>query len=260
MLAIWNLAQGVRTHRENIRVLCAANGTLAYMLEGDKKAAFFGAPGHEAPVDYRRVSHITCQPRRPDADPDRDIVPLLAQHGALDRGSRRGHAHMDNASILLFRPEASQGIDIGLKHWDTEGVSYYPFKGAYLITSQFYDPVRRVTLSPWPAGTPRPLWWMTSEGRVTRFTVPPPWSEVPEYFPTRAGIVVAATDPRKSGARFPRDAGLFLLHTDGSVQTLLQGETHRVAIAPGGCLVAFVHVEVPLKYDSAKLKVMRVCS
>ncbi|HZF27579.1 MAG TPA: hypothetical protein VE907_00540 [Gammaproteobacteria bacterium] len=259
-IAIWNLAKGVRTYRENVRTLCAANGTLAYMLDVDERTAFFGTPGQEAPIDYRRVSSVTCQLRTDEADRDRDIVPLPSEHGSLDRGPLGGVQRMDNTPVRLLNKSASSPIEIGLNHWDTAGIAHYAFKSAYLINSQYYDPARRMTSSPWPAGMPRPLWWMTPDGTVTRYQVTAPWNQFNEYFATREGFVAVGTDPRKSGARFPRDAAVFLLRPDGSAETLLQGEAHAVAISPSGCAVAFVYVEAPGKYSSSRLKVLRVCS
>ena len=260
VVGIWNLAKGVRIYRQHVRTLCVGSGTLAYMLEGDQKAAFFGVPGHEAPIDYRRVSNFTCQLRSEDADPDREIVPLLAEHGVLDCGPRRGAAMMDNAPIVLHAKGAAQGIDVGLKHWDTADIRYYPFKRAYLINSQFYDASTRSTSSPWPAVQARPLWWLTPDGKVTRFNVPAPWNQVTRFYPTLAGIVVSAPDARKRGARFPQDAGLFLILPDGSVQTLLSGVTEQISVAPSGCTVAFIHLQKSLELDSARLNVVRVCS
>jgi hypothetical protein len=84
---------------------------------------------------------------------------------------------------------------------------------------------------------------------------------VPKYFPTRAGIVVSTTDPRIKGARFPQDAGLFLISpADGSAQKLMNGVVDQIAVAPDGCAIAFIHLERPLELDSATLKVMRLCT
>ena len=259
IISIWDLTRGVRTYREHVRFLCAANGTLAYTLDDAAKSAFYGTPGHETPIESRRVSHVTCQLRSEDANHDRDIVPLLPEHGWLDRGPLRGMAYMDNSAILLWKKGSSQGIGIGLKHWDTAGVGWYPFKGAYLIDSQYYDPQRRVTLSPWPPGQPRPQWWMTPDGKLTRFTVVAPWNQAPAYVATRVGLVVSMTDPFRSHPKFPRDAGLFLIKPDGSADTLSTGQIVDVAASPDGCHIAFVHFETPLRGDSARLKAMRLC-
>jgi len=107
------------------------------MLDVDERTAFFGTPGQEAPIDYRRVSSVTCQLRTDEADRDRDIVPLpssTVRWTVVPRGVQR----MDNTPVASST-SASSPIEIGLNHWDTAGIAHYAFKSAYLINSQYYD-------------------------------------------------------------------------------------------------------------------------
>lgn len=262
-ISIWRIGGPVKIHKANISQMCFSNGNLYYVQVDQiskKKNQFFGRYGSETPLMDRTVYLPTCQVFPEGQDKSRQLLPLLPEHGYLDRGSLVGMSRIENTPVQYFKKGSDRAVSLPFGRRDMEGgVKYSSFRNSYLFTSQFFNKETKVTSSPWPKDLARILWWMRSDGTVTSTTVQAPWNTSTEFHPTSAGLAISGYDKR---IRKPTetDIGLFLLQPGGSVQKIASGYTRNVAVSPDGCQLAFAHSEkVPLVSADVKLKVVRLC-
>jgi hypothetical protein len=256
-LSIWTVGKGIAVYKHHVRWFCAKNATLAYSLEGNDAIRLYGTRGNEVPMDSHRVAAPTCQPLPEKHDPERDLIPLLPAHGFIDRGAVKGPPKND--PIVYFKTGSSHGMELPLRIREVGGFRYFPFKSAYFIASEFYDTKTGVGRSPWPVTEIRPLWWMTPDGAVTTQSIGAPWNASAEFHPTAAGLVSHGYDERIEKARWPQDAGLFLIRPNGSVTKIAAGQVMQVAVSPNGCSIAFFHLERPMHHETMKLKSINLC-
>ncbi|MGQ2979615.1 MAG: hypothetical protein ACT6Q9_07955 [Polaromonas sp.] len=262
-ISTWRIGESVKVQKTSISQMCFSNGNLYYVQVDQiskKKNQFFGRYGSEKPLMDRTLYLPTCQVFPEGQDKSRQLLPLLPEHGYLDRGSLVGMSRIENTPVQYFKKGSDRAITLPFGRRDMEGgVKYSSFKNSYLFTSQFFNKETKVTSSPWPKDLPRILWWMGSDGTVTSTTVQAPWNTSTEFFPTAAGLAISGYDER---VRRPseKDIGLFLLQPGGGVQKIASGYARNVAVSPDGCQVAFAHSEkVPLVRPDVKLKVARLC-
>lgn len=263
-ISIWKIGKGVTIYKRHVSSLCFHYTNMVYVFKNEyaKEEVYAGLFGQEKKTTFRdlKLNGTTCESGAEYKDESRNILPLLPEHGAIDRGPRIGPDSLKNDPLVFLKKGESKDIALPLLRREIFGISYYPFMQAYLVESDYFDPLTQINRSPWPADLPRPLWWLTPEGNVTKFMIALPWNRSASFFPTTVGIVVAGHDQRRPPSQWPRDIGLFLIKPSGAVETLLEGDIRRVAVSPNGCAVAFIHREAPLKPGgSPKLKVVKFC-
>jgi len=181
----------------------------------------------------------------------REIAPLLEEHGYLDWGPSVGSVDREESSkntpLTLYHPGAAGGVQlsIGRQQVRTYGLSYGPFRKAYLISSVRYrDPVTGVVQhveGSWPKGKSLPVWWLTPEGKTTEVEIPyaPFMSRgYRQFLAVKEGIFVRSNALAVGGGA--GDAGGYLVQ-EGTIRKLITGLLHNPAISPDGCKVAFVH-------------------
>jgi hypothetical protein len=261
-ISIWKIGKAVTIYKRHIKSLCFHHENIYYVTENENTQTlqrYYGPFGKEKLTDSRTTNPMTCESREEYKDQSRDIVPLLPEHGAIDKGPNLGPGALKNDPLVLLKKGSSEGITLPLLRREISGIYYYPFRTAYLVGSDYFNPQTHVNTTPWPAELLRPLWWLTPEGKVTKFTIPLPWNRSTRFFPTVAGIVVAGHDERRPPSRWPKDIGLFLIKPNGVVETLMEGDVRQVAVSPTGCGIAFVHTETPSKPGFPKLKSIKFC-
>ncbi len=260
-VSIWKIGTGITIYKRNIGNFCFQHKNLSYSTEAPPPknyATFYGPFGKEEPINSLVISQRTCQSRAEYPDFNRDITPLLPEHGVLDGGLRTGSI-TQSPSVIFYKKGDSEGITLPFSQKEMADVKYYPYKQAYLINLYHLDPKTTVPGGDWPADSPRPLWWLTPDGKITKFNIAPPWNQSTRFYPTVAGIVVAGYDERLKKPTW-RDIGLFLIKPDGSVEKIVSGYARNVTISPDGCAAAFSHTEtMPWTADSVRLKVVQFC-
>lgn len=257
-ISIWTVGRGVEVYKHRVGWFCAKNSSIAYSLKGDDTRRFYGVLGKESPMDAGRVLPSTCQPLPENSDRDRHLMPLLPDHGFIDRGPIQGDP-LNNDPAVYYKTGAVEGIRLPMGQREISAVRYVPFQRAYFIQSEYIDPATRKGRSPWPQPVMRPLWSMTSGGEITTQQLGAPWNQSAQFYPTAAGLVAVGYDARVERPQWPDDAGLFLLAPDGAVTKLIGGQVTEVAVSPDGCSLAFFHVEQATQRDSAKLKALDLC-
>lgn len=258
-ISIWTVGHGVEVYKHHVGWFCAKNSTIAYSLEGDDAPTLYGLLGKELPMDAGRIAPSTCQPLPENNDRNHHLIPLLPNHGFIDRGPLKGDP-LNNDPAVYFKTGAAQGIQLPMGEREISAIRYMPFQRAYFIQSEYIDPATRKGRSPWPQSVMRPLWWMTPTGEITTRQLGAPWNRSPQFYPTAAGLVAAGYDARVQRPRWPEDEGLFLLAPDGAVTKLIGGQITEPAVSPDGCRLAFFHIEQATRHDSAKLKALDLCN
>jgi hypothetical protein len=193
-----------------------------------------------------------AHPTRPPWDIDgRATVPLLEEHGYLDRGVK-GQDQIKNFPLLYYRTGSTQPLplELGSKQVDPH-IRYYPFLDAYLLEGQ-----RGPLWAP-------PLWVLHSDGAVEQVFNPEgqawakqdwPWLEL-----TKRGPVFASLDPR--GPHHSADAGLYLW-ADGVLTRVAEGFFTMHAVSPEGCKLAVIksRPERPLPVEKLyRLQIIDLC-
>lgn len=262
-ISLWKIGKGVAVYKRHVKFLCFHYKYIAYITEDKstgKIQGYYGEFGREKQHDYRQFHRMTCYSDEIHGGENRDIVPLLPEHGAIDRGPTRGPDALKNLPMALIQTKKERRrLELPLLRREVSGIFYYPFKNAYLVESNYFDPITNVGESPWPAKLARPLWWLSPEGKVTQLTVEPPWGRSEGLFPMAHGILISGFDERVARPKWPDDVGLFLLKEDGGVTKIMAGQIPRVAISPDGCSAVFIHIEKPASHDSSRLKMVSFC-
>ena len=283
-IAVWDVDGKARLYRDSVNYYCHRDGVIVYKAldpadPGLVNGTWYAGPvGDEKPVrkdvtgDFARLyDPINCrigtneEAARQTRRAGRRILPLLEKHGYLDVRPLSGADAMENTPVQLVRAADNRAMPLpfGSREFSSTRTAYYPFAGAYLFTSVYFDAQKRESRSPWPAKIERPVWIVTPAGAATQQSVPSgPWSgkDDPFLYLSKAGLLLV----RYGGADDKTD-GLYLM-SGGRLQHLLPGRVGAVGVSPEGCSVAFTHA-ASLEADSEDpkenrrtLKMMRLCT
>lgn len=262
---------------EGVKRICVQGDLLTFIKQSPtdetKRLVVTRLKGQEtvAPlVNAEWFNRFSCRyyEHKPDWIIDRyRALPLMDGHGYLnwappiaDEQSFRNwplRFHAYNSKIDISLPMGTREVWHNL-------VKYAPFRDAYLLYPVAYidpDTGKEGPIGPWPKGKPVPMWWLTSDGKVTTEQVPyMPFMRGGSrgFFPTRDGIFIYTHKTDDLGK--PGDAGGYLARR-GAVIKLITGMIDNVTVSPDGCKVAFQHDPYTLEpiFERIKVKVITVC-
>jgi hypothetical protein len=274
-LYLWDVVSGAIEERGEIGGgLCYAEGYIRYWRwkgEPSKGADWIaGEFGHEVKVDEsvtdpKRLDWKTCKPRSDPPLPDwtqGDFVwRLRSGHGFLVLGSDR---EARNSPVTYYPDGGPKGVLMPFKRreFDFSGITFFPFKGAYLVSSTYFmpdsaHPYGGYDKYPWPKGALRFVWWLYPDGRIEEIRLPSEESRsTPStwIFAAIPGIFFVDAGSRKNE----------LVHiVDGKTHRILSGNIYQRSVSPNGCRIAIDHDENGNHMDEAKggtMKVLEVCN
>lgn len=263
-ISIWKIGAGVRIYKKHVKGLCFHYQNISYFSNDDAskpRQKYAGPFGEEIPVDDKTTDTQACGSVA-EFGPIRQLRhlwPLMPGHGAIDLGPIRGRESLENTPVALIQKDGGERKVLPLYRREIAGFLYYPFRQAYWVWSDYYDPITKINFGNWPADLPRPQWWLTPDGKVTEIVIPAPWnrSSAYSYFPTKEGVVIIGHDQRHPSSL--DDNGMYLLRPNSTVETIIRGAISNVAVSPDGCSVAFIDIEVPPHRSSARLKYTKLC-
>lgn len=286
-LYVWN----TRTNdiKEGQRIgggLCYKDGFIRYWRwklkgkefpkESDWYAGTYGAEvrvKREA-TDPHQLNWDTCEPYSklpppPEWAQGLTIRWLKPEHGLLVLGSNNADEAYKNTPIR-YCPEGQKErcVTMPFGRREAAGFSWYAFKGAYLVWSQFFyvdpqHPYGGYTRSPWPAHTSRPLWWLYPDGRVRTMVLPRgPWTGGGSifFYPTRAGVLIRSHNLGRLGLG---NAGIYLVNKN-QIERLVSAYAEASAVSPDGCRFAYRHDPYDqhprtARVDRITLRVIELC-
>lgn len=192
----------------------------------------------------------TAPPWIVDGHTSSSKVPLLEEHGYIDRGPD-GEDRRSKLPMLYYRSGSTEPISLGLESRYIEPrVTYYPFVDAYLLQGD-----RSTFNAP-------PLWLLHPNGTVEQIFNPEGKAWAKQSWSwlllTKQGPVVASLLP---DGPHSADAGLYLW--EGGVLTRVrEGFFSWGTVSPDGCKLAFSAnkrgKDVPFE-DHFKLQILDVC-
>jgi len=181
----------------------------------------------------------------------RAIVPLLDEHGYLDRGEY-GEDRQKNFPLLYYRSGSDQAISLGIGSQEVvPNIIYYPFVDAYLLRGDRSTP------------DAPPLWLLQSNGKLEQIFSPQGkgWAQIgwTHFFLTKRGLFfISRSHP---GLGEVGKAGLY--HVQGENLTrILAYVVDWGTVSPDGCKLAFIkdRWDASLRGDERyRLQVMDLC-
>jgi hypothetical protein len=89
---------------------------------------------------------------------------------------------------------------------------------------------------PWPAGTPKPIYVLSSDGGLQTVDIPPgSWQNLDHAYVTTKGIFIASNSTTGANSK---TAGGWLLH-DGKLTKLFDHLVSGAGVSPDGCKIAY---------------------
>ena len=171
------------------------------------------------------------------------IKRLMPEHGyvKMEKQGEKFLAPIYPARLYRQNQPQEAGIPLAIERFEGEEInptwSYYPFKGAYLITKE-----QRVV--PAPEGWAYKSWWFSPDGSIELATQATRQS-AKEYFwvpyiPTKVGFLTS--HPRDYRSSLLRgnlgDAGIYRYDANGKHQKLVVGQIGPWVVSPDGCKLA----------------------
>jgi len=255
-LVIWNVGEQPRLFRERVTGLrCFDNKELGYWRFNKLQPAegFKGGLGKELPWDnlackrYRR-NFITpllgrgCECLDGSNEPwvTRNAIPLQPGHGWIDLGADwQPVAPLGNLPVT-YHTSTGGAVSMPFKSREWISISFHPFRNAYFIEGQYFNPQTKGGVIPWPKNLPRYAWWLEPDGKVTEVVIPPAMQNKRGYWdelvPTKLGIATMSRGGEKSD-HDPGEQGVYLIN-GGHVEKILDGTVDRMGVSPNGCRLA----------------------
>jgi hypothetical protein len=253
-LFIWDVeANTVQKYKVPAEGLCYHDGFIKYFTRGPDGEWMLmkGEMGNEQPypgsfyhdTDRSRysINEYSCRlNERPKSMIGRAWVPLLEEHGYLDRGPQKG----PKSEKMLFVPaDGSQPLELPFDRTKGRLSDYYAFSNSYFFSGKFSNSGRFGT-SPWREGSCDHVWDFTPDGKTTSQCLPyyEQLGTASKYaIKTALGIAMVSHDSDRYG---PGKSGIYL-YRDGEYERLIAGHTENHDISPSGCRIAFRHELTP---------------
>lgn len=219
-----------------IRVVFSRGPYLSYFLPSaeenkeSRRVAFEN--GHEitlpdqvwwTPISCRMVT--TKPPWVISVEEGRATVPLLEEHGYIDRGIA-GQDQRKNFPLLYYRTGTAQPVSLGLSSQQVEPrIRYVSFRDAYLLEGHIMTP------------DARPLWLLYPNGTVEQIFKPAgqAWNKLgwwQEF--TKRGVVFGTANASGDDVR---DSGLYFWE-EGKLTRMVKAVLNWPAVSPNGCKLA----------------------
>ncbi|OGS97668.1 MAG: hypothetical protein A3H31_12145 [Gallionellales bacterium RIFCSPLOWO2_02_FULL_57_47] len=146
---------------------------------------------------------------------------------------------LDNLPVT-FHPAEGAPVPMPFRSREVGIISFHPWRNAYFIEGEYFNPQTKAGVSPWPMNLPRYAWWLELDGKITEIVIPPAmknkrgtWDEL---VPTKLGIATVSHSGWKSD-HDPGDQGVYLI--DGEhVEKVLDGVVEQMGVSPDGCRLA----------------------
>jgi len=253
--AIWKTGSQPVIDWKNMDTLWCFDGhNLGFKQKAGLPPWFKGPIGNEQPWDRRVCRSSNSGYVRPlidggtcDCFDDRDgpwkdrYAKLLKEgHGWLDMGSELSVSlSLDNLPVT-FHPAEGAPVPMPFRSREVGIISFHPWRNAYFIEGEYFNPQTKAGVSPWPMNLPRYAWWLELDGKITEIVIPPAmknkrgtWDEL---VPTKLGIATVSHSGWKSD-HDPGDQGVYLI--DGEhVEKVLDGVVEQMGVSPDGCRLA----------------------
>lgn len=247
---VWNIEQGKVTRDarfDHAHPECINGQTKSYVLryssdgKPSQRQAFIGDQEMALP-DQVWVNPVSCRASTTKPawavanDNGREVVPLLEEHGYVDRGIRSKRTEVFPVFYYPFGAESPISLRMDTRQVEKR-MAYAPFLNAYVLEGSR----GRITAPP--------LWLLHPNGTVEQIFSPEgkAWAEQSWSWVvlTKRGPVFGKITYRGDQVR---DSGLYLWE-NGTLTKLLSGVvSDRAAVSPDGCNLAFVfsRIERPL--------------
>ena len=256
-LFIWDVeANTVQKYAVPARWLCYHDGYIHYVTEDQDgnpyvKEGAFGKekdypisryyPAFQERDNVKRNRYSCRLNERPESMIDRAWVPLLEEHGYLDRGPQRG----PRSEKMFFVPaDGSQPLELPFDRTKGRLSDYYAFSNSYLFSGHFANVGRFSKGGPWVEGGCDHVWDLTPDGKTTSQCLPY-YKQLgtASKFPikTALGIAMVSHDLDRDG---PGKSGIYLFR-ERKYERLIAGLTRNHALSPSGCRIAFYHKLTP---------------
>jgi hypothetical protein len=257
---IWNLDQGTATRApqfDRATDVCSREPYLAYtdqIGEQSWKLRLFENGKEIALPDKYWFNLMSCRfhaAQPPWSVEGRVTIPLLEEHGYLDRGIY-GQDTFTKFPLLYYRPGAVDPHSLGLDSMQVaRPVRYAPFLDAYLLEG---------TKGLWG----RPLWILHPNGTVEQIFNPEgqAWAKEASFSwleLSKRGPVFASLSPKSKLQA--ADAGLYLW-ANGVLMQVAEGYFTMHAVSPDGCKLAVIksRPERPLPaVELHRLQIVDLC-
>ena len=259
---VWDLDRGTVTREprfDRASLICSREPYLSYIehtedMKSSKRRAYEKGKEIALPEKFwfNPMNCRTYATQPPWMLEGRAMVPLLEEHGYIDRGPK-GQDQIKHFPLLYYHPGAAQPIPLGLGSQDIEvgTIKYAPFLDAYVLEGSL------------ARNSARPLWLLHPNGTVEQIFTPEgktwadlswPWLEL-----TQRGPVFASLHPRGPHSA---DAGLYLWAGD-VLMHVADGFFTMHAISPDGCKLAAIksRPERPLPTaELHRLQIIDICN
>lgn len=253
--AVWKVGGQPVIDWKNMDTLWCFDGyNLGFKEKAGATPWFKGPLGNEQPWDRRTCGSSNSGFVRPsihggtcDCFGDRDgpwkgrYAKLLKEgHGWLDMGSALSVSpSLDNLPVT-FHSASGTLVPMPFRSREVGIISFHPWKNAYFIEGEYFNPVTKTPQLPWPKNLPRYAWWLGLDGKTTEVTIPPLMQKERGYWdelvPTKFGMAAVSRSGEKSD-HDPGDQGVYLINGE-HVEKILDGVVEQMGVSPDGCHLA----------------------
>ena len=282
-LLLWNTKQNtsktVFETNDHIRLICQKEDTILMMVNKEEFEVSVSnlsdikvTPKKEISSTNKNERTITtdfrCVTDRPKELDGHFFEVLRPGDGYVDLGSSEevvSNSFPDKHIELVSEDLNSRTeLEITRKEAGLLKVNYLPSQEKYLFYNINLSPK---DLSSWQQGEARNIWFVESNGKVEKITIPNgPWSEQSgskPIFPLANGLLINPNGFKEDdkGRLIPGSAGIYFIPYDKKTSPLklLTGRVDEIAISPDGCGIVFNFTKDYNIHENTKTGFINIC-